>query len=109
MVGVLISSVPAKSLQPCPAPCDPMDHIARQAPPLARILQAGILEWVATSSSRVSSRPRGGTYVSRGSCLAGRFFITEPPGKLRGVTEIHAGSRIWADSSSLSHRGSCEV
>ena len=39
-------------------------------------LQARILEWVAIFSSRRSSRPRDGTFVS---CLAGRFFTTESP------------------------------
>ena len=36
-----------------------------------RILQARILEWVAISFSRGSSRPR---YQTRVSCIAGRFF-----------------------------------
>ena len=35
------------------------------------ILQAGILEWVAISFSRGSSKPRNQTWVS---CIAGRFF-----------------------------------
>ena len=38
--------------------------------------QARILEWVAISFSRGSSQPRDQTPVS---CLAGRFFTTEPP------------------------------
>ena len=42
------------------------------------ILQARVLEWDAISFSRGSSWPRDGTHVSG---LAGRFFITEPPGK----------------------------
>ena len=42
------------------------------------IFQAKILEWVAISFSRGSSQPRNRTHVS---CLAGRFFTTEPPGK----------------------------
>ena len=42
------------------------------------ILQASIPEWVATPSSRGSSPPRDGTCVS---CIAGRFFTTESPGK----------------------------
>ena len=45
------------------------------------ILQARILEWVAMTSSRGFSWPRDGTHVSCGSCIAGRFFTTEPPGK----------------------------
>ena len=42
------------------------------------ISQARILEWVVISSSRGSSWPRDWTWVS---CLACRFFTTEPPGK----------------------------
>ena len=42
------------------------------------IFQARILEWVAISFSRGSSRPRDQTWVS---CIAGRRFTTEPPGK----------------------------
>ena len=38
------------------------------------ILQARILEWVAISSSRESSWPRGWTHVSCDSCIAGKFF-----------------------------------
>ena len=40
------------------------------------ILQARILEWVATPSSRGSSRPRDRTWVSMSPALAGRFFTT---------------------------------
>ena len=46
-----------------------------------RILQARILEWVALSFSRGSSQPRDWTQVS---CTAGRFLLSEPPGKIRG-------------------------
>ena len=45
--------------------------VARQAPLSVRILQAGILEWVAMLSSRGSSQPRDRTQVSH---TAGRFF-----------------------------------
>ena len=48
--------VRAESLQSWPTLCDPMDH----SPPgssLLGILQARILEWVATPSSRGFSRP----------------------------------------------------
>ena len=50
---------------------DPMDC----SPPGSSVhglLQARILEWVATPFSRGSSQPRDGTWVS---CMAGRFFI----------------------------------
>ena len=71
-----------KLLQSCLAVCDPMDC----SPPgssVHGILQARILEWVAMSSSRGSSRPRDRTCISCGSCLAGGFFTTEPPRKPR--------------------------
>ena len=42
------------------------------------ISQARRLEWVAISFSWELSQPGNGTRVS---CLAGRFFTTEPPGK----------------------------
>ena len=40
--------------------------------------QARILEWVAISFSRGSPQPSDQTRVS---CLAGRYFTTEPPGE----------------------------
>ena len=43
--------------------------------------QAKILEWVAISFSRGSSRPRTRICLSCVSCIAGRFFTAEPPGK----------------------------
>ena len=61
----------------CLTLCDPMDC----CPPgssVHGILQARILEWVAISFSRGSSWPRVRTLVS---CIVGRFFTTEPPGK----------------------------
>ena len=65
----------AQLLQLCPTLWDPMDC----SPPgssVHGISQARILEWVAISSSRGSSQPRDGTWVS---CVAGGFFTTEPP------------------------------
>ena len=46
------------------------------------ILQARILEWVAMPFSRESSQHRDRTCGSCGSCIEGKFFTTEPPGKL---------------------------
>ena len=51
----------------------PMDYIVQG------ILQARILEWVAFPFSRGPSQYRDQTQVSR---IAGRFFTTEPQGKL---------------------------
>ena len=67
----------AKSLQSCLTLWDPIDSI----PPgssVHGILQARILEWVATPSSRGSSPPRDQTSIS---CIAGGCFTTEPWGK----------------------------
>ena len=60
------------------------------------ISQVRILEWAAISFSRGSSFvPREGTFVS---CLAGGFFVTEPPGNTCHThvycTYIHAYTHI---------------
>ena len=55
-------------LQLCPTLCDPTNC----SPPgssVHEILQARILEWVATASSRGSSQPRDQIHVSYVSCL----------------------------------------
>ena len=69
--------------QLCPTLCDAVDC----SPPgfsVHGILQARILEWVATPSSRGSSWPRNQTQVS---CIAGRFFTVwanrEAQGKVK--------------------------
>ena len=70
VVAVLVS-------QSCLTLCDPVDC----SPPGSSahgILQARVLEWVAMPSSRRCSQPRDQTRVS---CITGRFFTTEPPGK----------------------------
>ena len=67
--SVEFSSVP----QSCPTLCDPMDC----SPPSSSvhgILQARILEWVATAFSRGSSWPRDWTHVSCVSCIASWFL-----------------------------------
>jgi len=71
----------AKSLPSCPSLCDLMDY----SPPVSSvhgIFQARILEWVAISSSRGSSRPRDWTQVSSGFCTAGGFFTVDHWGTL---------------------------
>ena len=65
---VKVKVLPAQS---CPTPFNPTDCIARQAPLSVGMLQARILEWVASPFSRGSSRLRD---QSRVSCTAGRFF-----------------------------------
>ena len=54
----------------CPTLYDPMDYISPGSSVHGN-LQARLLEWVAISFSRASSRPRAQTWVS---FIAGRFF-----------------------------------
>ena len=56
--------------QSCPTLWDPMDY-GPSGSSVHEIFQTRILEWVAISFSRGSSRPRDWTQVS---CTAGRFF-----------------------------------
>ena len=67
--------------QLCPALFDPMD-CNPSGSSVRGISQARILEWLALSSSRTSSRPRDLTRVSS-PALVGRFFTTTPPGKAK--------------------------
>ena len=61
----------------CLTLCNPVDYCPRGSS-VHGISQARILEWVAIFFSRRSFQPRDRTHVS---CVAGRFFTTEPPGK----------------------------
>ena len=56
--------------QSCPTLWDPLD-CSLQTSSVHGIFQARVLEWVAISFSRGSSRPRDQTQVS---CTAGRYF-----------------------------------
>ena len=56
--------------QLCPTLCDPMDY-SLPGSSIHGTFQARVLEWVAISFSRGSSRPRDWTHVSR---FAGRHF-----------------------------------
>ena len=83
----------AQSLQSCLTLCDHMDC----SPPgssVHGILQARILEWVVMPSSRGSSWPTGGTWVSCRYYIAGRFFTTEPLRKPRVLNDVYL-NRWW--------------
>ena len=70
--------------QSCPTLCDPTDC----SPPGSSVhgtLQARMLEWVAISSSRGSSPPRGPTLFSLSPALAGRFFTTSATWEVLGT------------------------
>ena len=111
---IAAAAAAAKSLQLCPTLCDPIDG-SPPGSPVPWTLQARTLEWVAISFSnawkwkvkvkslshvRLLVTPWTAAYqapLSVGfsrqeywsgvplpspSCIAGRFFTTEPPGKL---------------------------
>ena len=67
----------AKLLQSCLTLRDPVD-CSLPASSVSGIFQARILKWVAISFSRGSSQPRDQTCIS---CITGRFFTAELPGK----------------------------
>ena len=59
-----------KVAQSCPTLCDPMDY-SLPGSSIHGIFQARILEWIAISFCRRSSRPRDSTQISR---IVGRHF-----------------------------------
>ena len=76
--------------QSCPTLCDPTNC----SPPgssLHGIFQAKVLEWVAISFSRGSSRTKDGTCIS---CPAGRFFTTEPHRK-HAIMCLYRKKKNW--------------
>ena len=76
-VTQLVSAEEKKIVQSCPTLWNPMD-CSLPGSSIHGILQTRILEWVAMPSSKGSSQPRTLTQVS---CIAGRFFTPELPGK----------------------------
>ena len=72
--SAVLGGLVAKS---CPTLATPWT-VAHPGSSVHGISQARILEWVAISFSRGSSRPRDRTHIS---CFAGGFFSAEPPGK----------------------------
>ena len=78
------------------APCT----VVCQAPLSMGFSRQEYWRWVSMPSSRGSSQPRTWTYISCGSCIAGRFFTTEPPGKPHNgrivcVCLVHSSSLEW--------------
>ena len=62
--------IESEAAQSCPNLCDPMD-CSLSGSSVHGIFQARVLEWIANSFSRGSSRPRNQTRVS---LIAGRHF-----------------------------------
>ena len=90
--------------QSCLTLYDPMDCNSPPGSSVHGISQARMREWVAISSSRGSSQPRGQTCIS---FLAGRFFTLEPPGKpsSRGTRESRKDGGPGMRGSWLSGKG----
>ena len=85
--------VHTKSLQLCPALCDPMES-SLPCSSVHGILWVRTLKWIAMSASRASSKPRDQTHVSCSSCITGGFFTAEPPEKALLATEMQ--TKTWA-------------
>ena len=77
----------------CLTLCNPVNCNSLPGSSVHGIFQARILEWVASSSSRGSSRPRDWTCPS---CITGRFFTTEPPG-IVNIDKAGLQSLWWED------------
>ena len=77
--------------QLCPTLCDPKD-CSLPGSSIHGIFQARVLEWIAISFSRGSSRPRDGTRVSR---IAGRRFT------IWATREAHTSSKTTHSPESL--------
>ena len=82
--------------QSCPTLCNPMDY-SLPGSSVHGILQARILECVAMPSSRGSPQARARTWIS---CIAGRFFTTELPGKPQEFSAstkaiLHTQKNLW--------------
>ena len=71
----------AKLFQQCQTLCNPIDCSPPGSSVRGRDSPARILEWVAMSSSRGSSRPRDRTHVSYVSCWQAGSLPIAPPGK----------------------------
>ena len=104
VMGDMLSYAPAQSYLTLyvPTDCSPPGSSVHE------IIPAKILEWVAMPSSRGSSWPRDWTHVSCVSCIAGRFFTTEPlgnPGRsntLKHLYNLQQMTGSWWENTSCS-------
>ena len=83
----------------CSTLCNPM-HCSLPGFSVRGISQAGILEWVAMSFSKISSRPRD-WIVS--PILAGRFFTAEP--RSPPLQKLSPPAQAWAAEGRGEKRG----
>ena len=92
----IVSASASEVAQSCPTLCNPMDCNVPGSS-IHGIFQARMLEWVAISFSRGSSRPREQSWVSR---TTGRLFTVWATRKAIGQYQIllHSPSIQWAFS-----------
>ena len=84
--------------------CNPMD-CSPLGSAVHGILQARILEWVAISYSRGSSRPKDQTWVS---CFAGRFFIFWATSHTDGIRLFQGANSPYSGLKSRRSLGLCD-
>ena len=92
----------AKATRSCPTLCSLMD-CSLPGSSVHSVFQARILEWVTIPFSRGSSQPRDQTCFSCTSCIAGRFFTNEPPGKSPGVKVIQSSPTLCDPKDCIVH------
>ena len=96
----------SETAQSCPTLCDPMDCSLRGSF-IHGIFQARVLEWVAISFSRGSSRPRDRTWVSH---IASRWFyhLSHQGSSPANGNPLHIGNQFHLLCQSYS-MGCCRV
>ena len=80
--------------QLCPTLCNPMDYSLPGSSSDHGISWARILEGVAISISRESSRPRDQTDISCVSCIAGRFFTSDSKNSICNAGDLGSIPRL---------------
>ena len=96
MIITTLYMLHTKSLQSCPALCEPMAC----SPPgssIHGILQARVLEWIAMLFSRGSSQPRYWTHVSLSPALAGRFFPISTTWEALSAGSCYLFPLLWVE------------
>ena len=97
-ISVAFMYITSEVAHSCPTLCNPMD-CSLPGSSIHGIFQASVLEWVAISFSRRSSRPRDRTQVS---CIAGRCFTVWATREALHVQKqqakeaFHSGGRMAA-------------
>ena len=91
----------------CMTLCYPMD-CSSSGSSVHGVSQARILEWVAISFSRGSSRPRDQTFISCVSCIAGGFFTCWATGEAPHVSVSASKSKyLYLNLSLLLKQNLC--